>query len=101
MSSEAARQQRLQLRVRGRVQGVGFRAYAQYVAERFALVGWVRNVGASEVEAVAEGPRHALDDFAAALRRGPPGSRVDDATLAWQAASGEFRRFDVRPSAPG
>ena len=44
--------------VKGRVQGVGFRAHVEYGARQIGgLTGWVRNVGDETVEAVAEGER--------------------------------------------
>jgi hypothetical protein len=48
------------------------------------------------VEVLAEGPRHVLDQFLGTLRRGPVGSHVTDAHPAWNAGTGEFKRFNVR-----
>ncbi len=63
--------------VRGRVQGVGFRYYAQAAATRLKVRGWVRNREDGAVEALAIAPPQALEKFVAALRQGPPGARVD------------------------
>ncbi|PWR21188.1 acylphosphatase [Zavarzinia aquatilis] len=68
----------LRLRVTGRVQGVGFRHFTRDAAARLGLDGWVRNRLDGSVEAVARGDAAALDAFRAALRQGPPASRVDD-----------------------
>ena len=46
---------RVQARVSGRVQGVGFRYYADHVAEQLGLAGTVRNTADGGIEAVAEG----------------------------------------------
>lgn len=89
---------RLHIRVKGRVQGVGFRAHVEYIARQLGLSGWVRNVGYDVVEAVAEGERPTLERFAEATRTGPRGSQVDEATLDWLEASGEFQAFTVRRS---
>jgi acylphosphatase len=62
--------------VRGRVQGVGFRYFVQREAARLGLSGWVRNLDDGNVETHAQGPPAALDDFAAALHRGPRGASV-------------------------
>lgn len=63
--------------VTGRVQGVGFRYFAQRQATSLGLAGWVRNLpGGRTVEAVAEGAPAALDALAAALREGPSGGFV-------------------------
>jgi acylphosphatase len=63
--------------VRGRVQGVGFRAFVEDEAIARQLEGWVRNRRDGSVEAVAAGPHEPVDAWIAALRQGPPISRVD------------------------
>lgn len=62
--------------VRGRVQGVGFRAYVRRVARTEGLAGWVRNLPDGTVECVARGNVEALDRLRIQLRQGPTGSRV-------------------------
>jgi acylphosphatase len=62
--------------VRGRVQGVGFRATAMYEARRLALKGWARNRPDGSVEIVAGGEPGAVDALCAWLARGPRGARV-------------------------
>jgi acylphosphatase len=57
--------------VRGRVQGVGYRYFAQREAVRLGLEGWVRNRDDGCVEVHAQGPLSALAEFAGALHRGP------------------------------
>jgi acylphosphatase len=63
--------------IRGRVQGVGFRAWAEHEARRRALDGWARNRRDGSVEAVFAGPPETVADMIEACRRGPPMSRVD------------------------
>ncbi len=66
----------LDLRVRGVVQGVGFRPFVYRLAGRYGLTGWVRN-GASGVLIHAEGPPDALDAFARAVAaEAPPAASV-------------------------
>lgn len=85
--------------VRGRVQGVGFRAHVEYSARQIGgLTGWVRNLGYDTVEAVVEGERAQVERLIEAIRQGPRGSRVDDAKVEWEAPSGEFLQFGVRRS---
>jgi acylphosphatase len=62
--------------VRGRVQGVGFRYFAIRAARKCGVVGTVRNMADGSVEAVAEGPADAVDEFRRALERGPSYSHV-------------------------
>lgn len=87
---------RLRAIVKGIVQGVNFRYYAQRRADELGVTGWARNLRDGSVEAVAEGPRPALDALAEFLRVGPPAARVTDVELTWSDATGEFTRFDVR-----
>ena len=63
--------------IRGRVQGVGYRAFVQDQALRLELEGWVRNRRDGSVEAVFAGPEEAVAAALAACHRGPPGARVD------------------------
>lgn len=87
---------RLHAIISGRVQAVGFRAFVEHKAASLGLTGWVRNRWAGTVEVVAEGDRPILDQFLAALRRGPGGAMVTQVEQEWQAATGEFRRFSVK-----
>jgi acylphosphatase len=89
---------RLHIQVKGRVQGVGFRAHVEYGARDLGLTGWVRNVGYDMVEAVAEGDRLKLERFADMVRAGPRASQVDESTVDWQEPTGEFPYFIVRRS---
>jgi acylphosphatase len=61
----------------GRVQGVGFRYFAQDAARREGLHGYVLNRDDGTVEAVAEGDAESIERFERALRRGPSRSRVE------------------------
>lgn len=90
--------ERLHIQVTGRVQGVGFRAFVAHAAQNIGLTGWVRNVGYDQVEALAEGQRADLEEFALLVRAGPRASRVDESHQEWLPASGEFGDFHVRSS---
>ncbi len=57
--------------VRGRVQGVGFRYFAQKTADLLGLGGYARNLDDGSVEVYAAGPRDKLDELAGRLRQGP------------------------------
>jgi acylphosphatase len=63
--------------VRGRVQGVGFRAFAEHEAIKRGMEGWVRNCRDGSVEAVFKGGETAVADMIEACRRGPFSARVD------------------------
>ena len=64
-------------RVRGKVQGVGFRYSTVREAQRLKLYGWVRNASNGDVEVWVEGPDEKVGLFLAWLRRGPQFSRVN------------------------
>ena len=63
--------------IRGRVQGVGFRAWTEYTALERGLQGWVRNRRDGAVEALFAGPPDAVAAMITACNQGPSGSRVD------------------------
>jgi acylphosphatase len=63
--------------IAGRVQGVGFRFFAEAQAAVEGLQGYVRNLEDGRVEAVVEGDEEAVDRVERALRRGPSGARID------------------------
>ncbi|HEY5729294.1 MAG TPA: acylphosphatase [Anaerolineales bacterium] len=87
---------RVHVWVKGRVQGVGFRAHVEYGACQIGgLTGWVRNVGWGTVEAVAEGERESVERFIEMMIQGPSVSRVDESTVEWEDVTGEFREFGV------
>lgn len=90
---------RAHIRVKGRVQGVGFRAHVEYHAHQTGVNGWVRNVGRDVVETVAEGDRSAVERFIETVKQGPRASRVDEAQVEWEPFAGEFKLFSVKPSA--
>ena len=79
----------------GRVQGVGFRYFAQDIARREGLAGFVRNLPDGRVEVLAEGDRESLDRLEMALRRGPSRARVQDLEIDAVPASGTYLGFDV------
>jgi acylphosphatase len=63
--------------IRGRVQGVGFRAWTEYTALEHGLQGWVRNRRDGAVEVLFVGSPDAVAAMIAACHQGPRGSRVD------------------------
>ena len=62
--------------VRGRVQGVGFRYFAQRAAAELGLSGYVRNLDDVRVEVYAAGPEGKLSELAGMLHRGPRWAEV-------------------------
>lgn len=92
---------RLRARVRGRVQGVGFRAWTEHAARQFGIRGGrVRNRpdGSVEVEAEAE-ERTPLEALLRALHTGPLAARVDGVEADWEEdAEPRFASFRAEDS---
>jgi acylphosphatase len=89
--------------IRGRVQGVGYRAWLGHQARVHGLEGWVRNRRDGSVEALFAGPASVVADMVASCRRGPSSARVD--SVAEEAASADAlglrhagERFSVLPT---
>lgn len=95
-NGSSADNSRARVTVCGRVQGVGFRGFAQRHALALDLRGWVRNRYDGTVELVVEGERHKVLRYIALLREGPPWACVDDVRVEWQVYQGEFVSFRVR-----
>jgi acylphosphatase len=88
--------ERIHIWVKGRVQGVGFRAFAQQAGVQLSLTGWVRNVGYDTVEIVAEGPHEKLERFAESVKIGPRAGNVVDTKVEWETALEEYKSFSVK-----
>lgn len=98
MSEKQNETVRAHIWVKGRVQGVGFRAHVEYCARQVGVMGWVRNVGYDELEAVAEGNLEQVEKFMELTKQGPRGARVDEAKVEWEQVTGEFAGFGVKRS---
>lgn len=92
---EPAPRVRCRMRVRGRVQGVAFRAATRAEAERLGVAGWVRNCADGSVEAALEGEPKAVAALVAFCRRGPRLAAVS-ALEAFDEAPEGTRGFSIR-----
>ena len=86
---------RVRLRVRGRVQGVFFRAEARAQAEALGVAGWIRNADDGSVEAVLEGEDEQVSSLVEWFSHGPAGARVDEVEAVPEEPAGEVG-FQVR-----
>jgi acylphosphatase len=75
--------------VRGRVQGVFFRAEASSRARSLGLAGSVRNLPDGSVEAVFEGEQERVDSMLRWCEDGPAGARVDAVDVSWEQPAGD------------
>ena len=86
---------RVQLFVRGRVQGVFFRAAAQREARRLGVCGWVKNRNDGSVEVLAEGEEDAIKAIVSWAQHGPSAARVEHVDVRWKGYTGEFAEFRI------
>lgn len=84
---------RLQARVHGMVQAVGFRYWTMGQAEELGLSGEVKNLDDGSVSVVAEGPETKVRQLLEWLNSGRTPGRVDNVEASMSAASGTFRGF--------
>jgi acylphosphatase len=82
--------------VEGRVQGVGFRGYAQRKAAALGLQGYVMNTRDGRVRVRAEGERETIEELVRDLQKGPPLSKVARVGVTWLAPTGRFGSFGIR-----
>lgn len=82
--------------IHGRVQGVGFRFFAERYARAENIHGWARNLPDGCVEIHAEGERESLERFEHHIGHGPPRARVDAVDRSEVATTGHDSGFIVR-----
>ncbi len=89
--------ERIEVRLTGRVQGVGFRAFTRRAGRSLERVtGWVRNEPDGSVKLVAEGPPDNLDSLLRSVREGPRHADVENVSVSRSEPTGEFDRFTIR-----
>ncbi|MCY3572027.1 MAG: acylphosphatase [Chloroflexi bacterium] len=86
---------RMTVCVRGRVQMVGYRMFAEQTADRIGgIAGSVQNLpDGSSVVVVAEGPRASLEEFLDELKIGPAHALIREVEVEWGVANGEPAGF--------
>lgn len=90
---------RLSFRVRGKVQGLGFRWFVKESATAHNLCGWVRNTADGAVEGEAQGPVPGLDDFLKEIKAGHPLAAVKEVeTQEMLDSENSEKDFQIKPS---
>lgn len=84
---------RIHLLVRGRVQGVFFRANTVKKAKELGVKGWVKNLEDGRVEVVGEGEEEKLKELVGFCQRGDFGAKVEKVEVRWEEFKGEFKGF--------
>ncbi|MFA6167203.1 MAG: acylphosphatase [Gemmatimonadaceae bacterium] len=89
----------VRVRVRGRVQHVGFRWFVARAARDLAVTGWVRNGEDGTVEVAAEGAAEQVEKLIAELRRGPSQASVQSVEIDERppAATADHTEFEILP----
>ena len=82
--------------VRGRVQGVFFRAYTEEEARRQGLVGWVRNVANGDVEVMICGPAENIESMIKWLHTGSPMANVKEVLVTGIEPMEQLEKFETR-----
>jgi len=82
------------LLIKGRVQGVFFRATAKDVADRLGVKGWIKNTPDDEVEAIASGSDDAVQQFIKWCHQGPPKALVTNVVVS-KKEEATFKDFSV------
>ena len=83
------------IKITGKVQGVGFRYFVLRQAQELDITGWVSNKPNGDVEALAQGDKADLEQFIAKVKQGPAFSRVDDLTLNWEDGQENYTSFEI------
>lgn len=88
--------EQFQATIRGKVQGVWFRAWTKDLAASLGLRGWVRNLPDGNVETLAQGDMETLKRFHESLHEGPPLARVSEIDVKWSPADENYTTFSVK-----
>jgi acylphosphatase len=94
--SVSERPVRAHILVSGRVQGVGYRAFAARVATEYGLVGGVRNLDDGRVELDVEGQKTVIEAVLLQLHVGPPAARVQNIETTWGPSTDRYADFQIR-----
>ena len=82
--------------VGGRVQGVGYRNFAQRRANERRLTGYAVNLPDGRVKIRAEGDLQAIEEFVRELGKGPPLARVERVDVSAIPFTGRYGDFGIR-----
>jgi acylphosphatase len=85
----------LNIKIIGRVQGVGFRYSALLAAHQFGIKGYIRNLADGSVYIEAEGTERQLEDFISWCKKGPPRAKIFHVSTL-QGSLQSFNEFEIR-----
>ena len=84
------------MKITGKVQGVGFRYFVLRQAQELGITGRVSNKSNGDVEAFAQGEKADLEQFIAKVKEGPSFSRVEDVSLNWLNEAEQYFGFEIK-----
>ena len=84
----------LAIRVKGKVQGVFYRAATKAIADALGICGFVRNEPGGDVYIEAESETHVLDKLVSWCRQGPPAAKVEEVTVV-EGVLRNYTKFDI------
>ena len=95
MSSQLEDTLTVNMKITGKVQGVGFRYFVLQQAQELGIKGWVSNKPNGDVEALAQGEKADLEQLIAKVKQGPAFSRVEDVSLNWMNEAEKYFCFEI------
>lgn len=87
---------RVNIIVKGSVQGVFFRSQTKERADKLGVFGYVRNLPGGGLEAVFEGEKEKVEDLVEWTRQGPSLAEVQSVDVEREEYKGEFTNFEIR-----
>ncbi len=84
----------IHLLIKGKVQGVFYRATAKKVADKLKLTGWIKNIKDNDVEATITGDEDKLQEFINWCKKGPEKADVED-VIVTQEKETSFNDFEI------
>ena len=86
-----------EIKISGKVQGVGFRYFAHQKAIEIGIAGWVKNSRDGGVLIIAQGDETDLNTFIDFLQIGPARARIDNLSKYKMQTLSKLGRFIVKP----
>jgi len=91
------------LYIKGRVIGVGFRAWTKFQAKLLGIRGWVKNVydkpeifgEGGGVESIIQGEESKIEKMVELLKKGPPLAHVESVEICWEDPKELFSKFEI------
>ena len=95
MSSQPEDTLTVNMKITGKVQGVGFHYFVLRQAQELGITGWVSNKSNGDVEAFTQGEKADIEQFIAKVKEGPSFSRVEDVSLNWVNEADQYFGFEI------